>query len=124
MTRLSGHFLLGLLIAGTTLVSALAATVNTVRSCRGPLERRFVLWNVAGAWSVLAALFVLMYVVPPPWRYLFLIPYFVHLPVAIYRFTNKALLIREYESRTVASEDDEERQEHVRGERRTPNAER
>lgn len=89
----------GLLLTAVALLIGGAATITNIRNVRGPRERRFVLFHCAAAWTAILALLVLVAVTPSPWRFLWLIPYFVHLPLAIYRYASKHQLIRVLEER-------------------------
>ncbi len=87
-----GFGLLALALGGGFLASA-----TCVRNTRGPKEHAYVVSHCVGAWLVIFLLFAVMYVVPSPYRYLLLIPYFVHLPIATYRFTLRQQIIRHRE---------------------------
>ena len=90
--------MLGFFITVIAVGVGVAGSWSEIRNTRGPKEHRFVVWNLAAAWVVLLGMLGLMFVLPPPWRYVLLVPYFIHLPLAIYRLTTRTLLIREEES--------------------------
>lgn len=84
-------------------------TYTSIRNARGPKEKTFVLWNNFFAWLVIVVLLGLMYLLPSPYRYLLLIPYFLHLPVVVYRYATKVQLIRRLEEIEAAGEEQEAR---------------
>ena len=94
---LTGTAIAGLIFLIIGLIGGAAATMSNLRSAKGPKERVFVRFNCIAAWGVAVLCLALMYYLPSPWRYLVLIPYFFHLPVAIYRATMKRQLIRRLE---------------------------
>ncbi|OQA26008.1 MAG: hypothetical protein BWY59_01546 [Verrucomicrobia bacterium ADurb.Bin345] len=87
----------GIVFLFVAVVGGVGATISNMRSAKGPKERVFVRFNCIAAWGVAVLCLALMYYLPSPWRYLVLIPYFFHLPVAIYRATMKRQLIRRLE---------------------------
>ena len=89
--------IIGFGLLALALGMGIAASVTCVRNTRGPKERAYVLSHCVGAWSVIVLLFLLMAVVPSPYRYFLLVPYFVHLPIATYRFTLRQQIIRHRE---------------------------
>lgn len=95
---LSLHATMGIAISAVGVTGATIATFTTIRGARGPQERAFVVRSALEAWLAIAVLFALMYHTPPPYTYLLLIPYFIHLPIMTYRFTTKQQLIRDAEA--------------------------
>lgn len=93
---------LGILITGAALLLGGFATATSILNARGPRERRFVLWRCAGAWTAILLLLLLVILTPFPWNIAWLILYFVHLPLATYRFASKLQLLRVLESRETA----------------------
>lgn len=89
--------IIGFIFLGIGIGTGLAATISNLRSAKGPRERAFVRFNCLAAWAVVALLLAMIYYLPSPWRYLVLIPYFVHLPIATYRSATKRQLIRRLE---------------------------
>lgn len=106
MKMLTINAWLGLLITAFALVVGGFATLTSIRGARGPRERRFVLWHCAGAWTAILLLLGLVVVTPFPWNLAWLGLYFIHLPIAIYRFASKHQLLRVLESREAGRERD------------------
>jgi len=102
MTHLTINGWLGLLITGAALLGGGLATYTNIRNARGPRERRFVSWNCVAAWTAILLLLFLVILTPFPWNGIWLILYFVHLPIAIYRFASKHQLLRILEAREAA----------------------
>jgi len=98
-TALTINGWLGLLITGAALGIGGLATYTNIRNARGPRERRFVLWHCVAAWTAMLLLLFLVVLTPFPWSIVWLALYFVHLPIAIYRFASKHQLIRILEAR-------------------------
>lgn len=105
MTHLTINAWLGFLITGVALGIGGVATYTNVRNSRGPLERRFVIWHCVAAWAAILLLLGLVTLTPFPWNLIWLALYFVHLPIAIYRFASKHQLIRVLEARDAAQAD-------------------
>lgn len=93
---------LGILITGAALLLGGFATATSILNARGPRERRFVLARCAGAWAAIVLLLFLVILTPFPWNIAWMILYFFHLPLAIYRFASKLQLLRVLESRAAA----------------------
>ncbi len=83
----------------TVLILALTATVLAIRNTRGPREKSFILYCSIAAWLVLSGTTTLALTMPPPWPYIVIGLYFLHLPVAVYTTTQKQQQIREKERR-------------------------
>jgi hypothetical protein len=97
--------LVGLVFFIATVIGSILFTALTIRATRGPLERRFMARASIGAWVTILLFFMAVYLIPPPWRYWLLIPYFLHLPVAIYVTSKKQLLIRQLEERASGADE-------------------
>jgi hypothetical protein len=95
---LNPEAIIGLVIVGVATLAAGAAMVTCIRNTKGPKEHRYVVLNCAMAWAAILLLFLAMYVLPSPWQYIPLVFYFIHLPIATYRFSQKQQLIRRLES--------------------------
>ena len=90
-------FLIELVFFLTVFVSSIVGNYMIIRNTQGPREHRFMVRASCAAWTTILAFFLLGYLIPSPWRYLLLVPYFLHLPVATYLTVNKQLLIRKIE---------------------------
>lgn len=89
--------IIGFIFLGVGIGVGMAATISNLRSAKGPKELAFVRFNCLAAWAVVSLMLAMMYYLPSPWRYLVLIPYFFHLPIATYRSATKRQLIRRLE---------------------------
>lgn len=107
MALLTVNAWLGLLTTAAALLIGTVATYSMVSNTRGPRERGFVLFHCLAAWSAIALLLILIWITPSPYSLLWLIPYFLHLPVAVYRFASKLQLIRHVEAREGARRHDQ-----------------
>ncbi len=83
-----------LIVFGVVLLGAAVATAFSVASARGPREHRFVVRSNLGAWGLLLVMLTLLYLLPAPWCYVVFLPYFVHVPVALYLMVRHQLGIR------------------------------
>lgn len=83
----------GYLVLGICLGIGIAVTYSNVRSAKGPRERAFCRFHSLAAWGVICLFLALMYWLPTPWRYVVLLPYFIHLPIAVYRASMKRQLL-------------------------------
>ncbi len=90
-------FLIELIFFLTISISSLVGNYLIIRNTQGPREHRFMIRASCAAWTMILLFFLLAYMIPSPWRYLLIIPYFLHLPVATYLTVNKQLLIRKME---------------------------
>lgn len=90
-------FLIELIFFLTVFVSSIVGTYMIIRNTQGPREHRFMVRASCAAWVTILLFFLIAYLLPVPWRYLLIIPYFLHLPVATYLTVNKQLLIRKME---------------------------
>jgi cell division protein FtsW (lipid II flippase) len=88
----------GLAVTLVALGIGLVATYSNVAQCRGPRERAYVIRHCVFAWLAIVTLLGLAFALPPPYRYVPLLLYFVHLPLAIYRFAGRHQLVRRLES--------------------------
>lgn len=78
-------------------ITGFIASLTTIRSTRGPLEKKFMVRCNAGAWALLVLLIVLVLTLKEPWSYLVFIPYGLHLPFAVFWTTQRQQVIRRYE---------------------------
>lgn len=86
--------IVGLALVAVALVGGGIATYFNVRNARGPRERAFVLRVCIIGWALILSMLGLMYVLPPPYRYITVFVYFVVCPWLIYRWTNTHQLLR------------------------------
>lgn len=91
--------LVGALLLAVSILAGLIAAWLNVRSCPGPKERRLVAASTLVVWLLILSLFAAMYAIPPPWRYLLLIPYFVGVPVYVYGVSVRRQMLRILERR-------------------------
>lgn len=95
---LTANAMIGIGLILAALVIGVVAIYTSIKNTKGPKERAFVRVNCLSALFTLVIAFTLMYyLIDSPWRYVVLLIYFIHLPVAIYRATTKRQLIRRME---------------------------
>lgn len=89
--------ILGLMLLLAAAIIGAVALYTNLHNTKGDKERTFVRRNCLMALGTVVLTFALIYYLPNPWRYVVLLIYFVHLPVAIYRASMKRQLIRRAE---------------------------
>jgi hypothetical protein len=96
---LSFPALLGIVLVLAAFAGGAYASYVNVRNARGPRERRFVMRACAIGWLLILSMLALIYVFPPPYRYVIALAYFVATPILIYRWSLTHQLLRALDAR-------------------------
>ncbi len=91
---LSFKALMGLALVGAALLGGGWASYANLRGARGPRERRFVARVCAIGWLIVLSMLALIYLLPPPYRYLVALAYFAGTPILVYRWSSRHQLLR------------------------------
>ncbi len=89
----------GLTLVAVALIGGGWASWANIQQTKGPRERRFVVRICVSAWLLILSMLGLMYILPPPYRYVVMLFYFFGVPFLIYRWSKTHQLIRLMEAR-------------------------
>ena len=96
---LNPEAMLGIVLLAVALGGGAYASFKNLRGARGPKEKSFVVRVCVLGWLLMLSMPVVLYLLPPPWRYLALAAYLIGVPVLIYRWATIHQLIRIVEGR-------------------------